>query len=141
MSLITLVYVSSAAKGFAPSAITDILKASRRNNERDGITGILLYKDGNFMQVLEGGVDAVEAAHARIITDPRHSGLITLLKRPLQARVFADWKMGFKDISRLAAEDRAAHSDYLDVPLDDGSFVAHPAVAMRLLESFKKTVR
>lgn len=52
----------------------------RTNNERAGITGMLLYKDGNFMQLLEGEKEAVLRLHKNIIVDPRHKGFLTLLQ-------------------------------------------------------------
>jgi hypothetical protein len=36
------------------------LEVSQRNNDRDVITGILLYNDRTFFQVLEGKQSAVE---------------------------------------------------------------------------------
>ncbi len=52
--MFSLTYVSSAVRPFAEDELADLLAVSRQNNARLGITGMLLYKDGNFMQVLEG---------------------------------------------------------------------------------------
>lgn len=141
MELVTLVYVSSAARSFKDSDIQDILRFSRESNEKKGITGLLLFKDGNFMQVLEGDAQVIDDLHDKISNDTRHTGIITLLRQPIQSRSFSDWKMGFKDIGKLAEEEKISWSDYLDHPLTDPSYVSNPSKAYRLLESFKKTVR
>jgi hypothetical protein len=141
MELVTLVYVSSAVKSFKDSEILDILRVSREANERKGITGLLLFKDGNFMQILEGDSHVVDDLHLKITKDPRHTEIITLLRWPIQTRNFSDWKMGFKDIGTLTEEEKSGWSDYLDRPLNDAMYVSNPNVAYTLLESFKKTVR
>ena len=56
-----LVYVSSAVRPFSKSELVELLNVTRDNNSRLGVTGMLLYRDGNFMQVLEGGEPVVRA--------------------------------------------------------------------------------
>ena len=141
MELITLIYVSSAVKSANNSEILDILKISRKANGEKNITGMLLFKDGNFMQILEGDAPVVDELHRKIARDPRHTGLITLLRRPIPNRVFSDWKMGFQNIDNLTQDEKSGHSNYLDLPLVDPSYIANPNAALRLLESFKKTAR
>jgi len=88
--MLQLVYISTAAKN-ADSA--PILRTSRRNNRRDGITG-LLYADGvRFMQALEGPIEAVEAAYERIKGDPRHKAPVVLSRRDVDTREFGNWEM------------------------------------------------
>jgi hypothetical protein len=141
MELVTLVYVSSAARSFRDSEIQDILGYSRKSNGMKGITGLLLFKHGNFMQILEGYSQVVDDLHQKIINDPRHTGMITLLREPIHSRNFSDWKMGFKDIGTLTEEEKSGRSDYLDLPLNDPRYVSNPNMAYILLESFKNTLR
>ena len=115
MALITLIYVSSATKTVKDSDIVDILKASREANGKVDITGILLFKDGNFMQVLEGEAAVVDALHGKISKDPRHTGLITLLRKPITERSFSNWKMGFKDMGGLTPAEKSGHSDSTNI--------------------------
>lgn len=90
-----LMYISSVRAG-ADAAVAPILLASRRNNDRDCITG-LLYADGRrFLQVLEGPQDAVERAFARISADPRHCAIVVLSRRAVEAREFGDWAMAHR---------------------------------------------
>ncbi len=72
-----------------------ILAISRVNNARDGVTGGLLFGKGCFAQVLEGPLDAVEAAFERIQCDARHSEVIVLQTGPITKRDFSDWSMAF----------------------------------------------
>ena len=96
--MLQLVYISTAV---GRPTHADILRASRRNNGRDGITG-LLYGDGvRFMQVLEGPADKVEAAYARIKGDPRHRAAVILSRRSIQEREFGPWDMA----ARAPGED------------------------------------
>lgn len=90
--MLQIMYISSAAN-CAPIDLAQILTVSRRNNERDGVTGFL-YADGRrFLQVLEGPGEAVERAFVRIGADPRHRAVVTLSRREIEAREFGDWAM------------------------------------------------
>ena len=137
MALISLIYVSAATPAFKRSDILEILKASREANGKKGITGMLLYMDGNFMQVLEGEAEVVDELQRKIAKDPRHGGLITLIREPIKTRDFSDWKMAFKDLGALTPEEKAGRSDFLDVPLNDPRYASNPNFAFTLLRSFK----
>lgn len=91
--MLQLVYVSSVGANVTTRDIDQILDVSRRNNRRDGITG-LLYSDGRrFLQVLEGPEPAVLAAYARISADARHRAAVTLSRTPIEQRQFGNWAM------------------------------------------------
>jgi hypothetical protein len=75
--------------------VDDILATSRANNERDEITGALMFNAGCFAQVLEGPLDVVEAAFERIQQDDRHSEVSLLAMEPIIERSFPNWAMGF----------------------------------------------
>lgn len=106
-----LIYVSQAKAPMASAALEDILKVSHRNNTRDGLTGMLIYryapdrKQGHFIQMLEGEQTAVEATYARIAADERHHTKIILDRGDTPKRYFPNWTMGFKnaDASDLSA--------------------------------------
>ena len=100
-----VIYFSSAPALFDKKDLLDILTVSRANNTRDGISGILLYKDGNILQVLEGEREAVERCFTRVERDPRHHGLIVVESRDVAQREFGDWSMGFRDLDEAALRD------------------------------------
>jgi hypothetical protein len=94
-----LIYISSASSLYSADQLEDILTASRRNNERLGITGILLYHDGSIVQVLEGDELNVTNCYHRILLDKRHGGAMTIMEGPCKERFFEEWSMGFKKVS------------------------------------------
>lgn len=96
--MLSLVYVSSATRLFSDDDLKDLLRQSRDNNSRLDLTGMLLDKGGNFMQLLEGPDDALTALFAKIALDPRHRGVLELLRRPIEQREFSSWSMGFKSL-------------------------------------------
>jgi hypothetical protein len=136
--MLFLVYLSSAVELFSPAALRELLAQSRVNNTRVGLTGILLYKDGNFMQVLEGELDAVHALYAAIQRDPRHSGLLTLLQGPLAERQYPDWSMGFRDLNSPDVRLMPGYSEFLNTPLTGEEFASNPSRCQKLLLTFKK---
>lgn len=99
MPLFHLAYLSTAATPLALKDLLPILEISRDNNQRTGITGILLYRDGRFVQLLEGEESAVRDLYAVIGKDPRHHDVVTLFEGPITERRFSEWLMGFRDLT------------------------------------------
>ena len=126
-----LVYGSSAPRLLPREDVLDILRASRRNNPTVGVTGALLYADGNFMQVLEGPAEAVDGVYRRVQRDPRHHGVLTLLDTAAAERAFPDWSMGFVHGDDLSAEDRESTRSLYDLT------APIPGQARRLLATFR----
>jgi len=103
MSLYRLVYYSHNLVAYDASAfaneVDDILFKSRRNNDRDDITGALMFNGGCFAQVLEGPLGSIEAAFERIQQDERHGEVSLLSLDPVESRSFPNWAMGFVGLS------------------------------------------
>jgi len=91
-----LLYVSNTASDISLSDLDDVLTASRRNNALMGITGLLLFIDGGFLQILEGEERAVRELYTRLGNDPRHSNPRLMLDREVAVRAFPEWNMGFE---------------------------------------------
>ena len=91
-----LLYVSSTADEPSLDDLDQVLTASRRNNAMLGITGLLLFIDGGFLQILEGEERAVRELYMRICTDRRHCEVRLLLDREIPARAFTGWSMGYE---------------------------------------------
>jgi uncharacterized membrane protein (DUF373 family) len=98
--MIQLSYVSTATKPMSKQAFETLLEECRHNNSMIGITGMLLYGNKTFIQVLEGPEDAVESIFKKIQQDPRHTDVKVIQKKILQRREYSDWSMAFKQISR-----------------------------------------
>jgi hypothetical protein len=94
-ALHSLVYVSSATGVLSPDQLRALQEQARAGNRERGITGLLLFCEGSFMQVLEGGRSTVDQVYRRIGRDPRHHHLIELVSEPILQRDFADWEMAF----------------------------------------------
>lgn len=138
-SLYQIVYTSAATELFDRSSLMDLLKGSVQRNTRAGITGLLLYKEGVFMQALEGEETAAKALFARISRDPRHSNIITLIAEKTHQRDFPNSAMAFRDLN--AGEKPPGYSAFLNTPLDGTEFSKDTSKARRLLALFKKNIR
>ncbi|HTZ76896.1 MAG TPA: BLUF domain-containing protein [Stellaceae bacterium] len=140
--LYTLVYVSCATS-LSPEVLTGILRQSRVNNERLGITGLLLYVEGNFMQALEGPREAVLGLYEEIRRDPRHKDVTTIVSLPSEARSFERWSMAFRSAEELPEKELAGVSAFLDGVHHTGTIAAIDPTnfATRLLEEFAATMR
>lgn len=103
-NLTQLIYVSTAIQHFTESELLDLLKVARTANAQHGITGLLLYRYGNFMQVIEGESQKIEQLIENIKRDDRHSNLAVILKEDIIHREFSDWTMGFREISEEEVE-------------------------------------
>lgn len=150
--MLQMLYVSGASPNMSDAMIQDILAVSRNKNQRAGITGMLLWADGVFIQVLEGEPDVVRTLYRRIQADDRHRNLMLVLEQQAEKRVFTQWSMGFKkldaenaadnklfQISRTALADRISSDDgglFLDTVLAfSRDFIAHPEQPARALSS------
>ena len=96
MALSQIIYSSQATVPFADEQLRSLLRQARRANHAQRITGLLLYANEQFVQVLEGEPEAVHALyHERIAHDPRHRELLLLDEGIIPHRTFPDWSMGF----------------------------------------------
>lgn len=84
-----VLYVSAAAETFRESDLESILESSRRNNPEHGVTGMLLYMDLGFLQILEGPDAGVEVVLAAVRKDSRHENFCVLIDRTAPERLFA----------------------------------------------------
>ena len=91
----SIVYISTAIADFGAADLLKLLKQARGFNEQAGITGVLMYGGGRFVQVLEGCPAAVRCLYARIEADPRHGRLEKLADGPVARREFTGWRMSF----------------------------------------------
>jgi len=99
-SLTHIVYASAADWRIREADIQDILTASRENNVAQHITGLLLYCDHSFLQVLEGPTASVCDLYDCIERDYRHTNIVKLLQGPIEKREFSDWSMGYAHLPR-----------------------------------------
>lgn len=139
-SVFFLTYASTAAQDLSKADLNELLAQCRKNNAELGITGMLLYKGGNFMQVLEGEESTVRSLYAKIGGDPRHKGEILLQQSIQEERQFPGWSMGYRDLESQEARSIPGYSEFLNTPLTGQEFSADPGRAQKLLLSFKRNM-
>lgn len=133
-----LIYLSIATQEFTTDELVDLLNVARTHNGEIGITGMLLYKDGRFMQILEGKKETVQSLFKKISNDPRHHKVVTLLEGPCEAREFPDWSMGFRSLDSADLSATPGYSEFLNRPFTEDEFLPDPTRAQRLLRVFKR---
>ncbi len=93
--------MSRAATEIATAELDEILRIARERNGKKNITGMLLYHEGSFIQVLEGVQNAVESLYETICLDKRHEHANVVLRTEVAERAFDQWAMGYKRTNDL----------------------------------------
>lgn len=99
-----LLYISTASSLMSESKLAELLNEAREFNLAHNITGMLLYLDGNFVQVLEGAEGDVQKLYARIELDVRHHNPRICYTNEVHEREFPEWAMGFRSENGLSPE-------------------------------------
>lgn len=141
MDLIQLIYVSVSKTFMTATDLMDILDKSRKNNRPRNVTGVLLYQNGFFVQVLEGQAADVDAIYQKIENDARHGHVKVIDRSAIQQRGFPTWSMGFTNLDELTGEDATALREFLQTPLDTDIVTDRPEHVFRLVERVKALQR
>lgn len=139
MPLTQLIYASNAAREFCDDELAAILDSSIRHNRQNGITGLLLYARGTFLQALEGKQVAVEETYERIKKDNRHTELAVVEWAPILRRSFSDWSMGFRRCDTPEAAAMLGRSRILETGFQAAELIQDPNFAKAALEKFART--
>ncbi len=136
--LCAIVYVSKAARLMTEGDLLHIQESSRKRNKEHGITGVLLYADGSFMQYLEGPAAGLLQVYAIIKTSPLHYGLIDLVRERITVREFGDWWMACHHVGAAAGSPLGDHYPQLAARLASAlpGTTASTSVASQLLSNF-----
>jgi len=120
--MLQLAYISSSRPGLTLADVEDILTGSRRRNEADRVTGLLIFDGRRFLQVLEGNAETVERTYGRIVTDPRHRAIVKLSSRDVAERAFGPWAMASHIVSPVVGiGDLAAKVDAMTTGIADAN--------------------
>jgi hypothetical protein len=103
--MIQVSYVSRLSQPMSSEQLLALLMQCRDNNATQGVTGMLLYGNGTFLQVIEGEVAVIDGLVEKIWADPRHAEKKLLHRREISRREYADWSMAFERISDEAFWD------------------------------------
>lgn len=113
-TVLSLTYFSTATSAMSADDLRELLRRTRERNESVGLTGLLLYADGSFVQTLEGPDELVQETFARISRDPRHRSVSVALQEQVEERYFPDWSMGFRELTDEQTRSVPGFSDYLE---------------------------
>lgn len=132
-----LIYASTASPDTTESDVIAIMQKAYHNNKQRGITGIILYKNGNFMQIIEGEREVVEALYRTISQDPRHMNVMAIMTRSVVEREFSDWSMGIRDLNNFDLSILEAYNPVFEYPLNSQTFVDNGSYALAFIRAFK----
>ncbi|HWA98257.1 MAG TPA: BLUF domain-containing protein [Pirellulales bacterium] len=135
--LINLVYMSAATRDFDSFELTALLAKAREKNSRLDVTGMLVYHDDAFLQVLEGHEPAVQSLYDRIKLDDRHTNCTVLLRSFIDQRNFGEWTMGFVNTKLYGPKTLPGFSDFFGRRFDAEAFKKNSAIAQKLLLGFR----
>jgi len=133
--LVRLMYASRATQAVNQEELLAILRKSKANNPAVGITGVLCFSEGIYLQALEGGRSAVNKLYNRIAADTRHTDVELLSYEEIGERRFAGWSMGQVNLARL---NPALLLKYSEKPALD-PFAVSGRVSMALFEELMAT--
>jgi hypothetical protein len=127
-----IIYLSTAIHLMGDEELIEILNVARQKNAQHNITGVLLYSEGTFLQILEGTDKEVDTIFASIKSDKRHKNIITLLNEAIDHKSFPDWAMGFTLVKPDKADELAGYLKAADkLTVKDGN-----SAAVSILKTF-----
>lgn len=132
-----LVYVSTAVEPFSKRDLEELVAGSRARNEVHGITGCLLHRRGNFLQLVEGQKDDVASLYERLFEDRRHRCMTRLLEGTTEARCFAGVPLGYHDLDTASAPGFPGLAEFRGHSLSEEEFEEDPGRAYKLLMVFR----
>lgn len=107
-----LCYASTATCEFKREDLLALLTQARQYNTEHSITGLLLFQDGHFVQVLEGETEPVRALYTHICKDKRHEHIALLFEEFVSQPQYPDWSMGFQALDG---------SEWMEFPQEDSN--------------------
>jgi len=113
-NILQLIYTSVATVAFPEDDLNALLFKSRKNNKESDITGMLLYDNGTFLQIIEGPDDAIQQLFSKIEKDDRHERIITISQRSIPRRDFDQWSMGFVRINKDQFLSLPGYEDFFE---------------------------
>lgn len=133
--LVRLLYVSRALDPNDAEAIQSILDSARQHNIGNGITGILCYGGGIYLQAIEGGRTAINELYGHIVRDKRHKDVVLLDYQEITERRFGGWTMGMVNLTKLNTSIVLKYSEKPELD----PYAVSGAVSLALLEELMLT--
>lgn len=138
MALRRIVYTSQASEQFSKRNLLDLLHESRAFNTIDNISGVLMHRNGYFLQVIEGESEVVNNLFTRLLRDDRHKEVKIILDSSVDSCLFSSWAMGCADFDEPELSMLPGiRTDLSDPEVIDDLIIRLPEVACFLLENLK----
>lgn len=112
IELTHLIYCSTANQDFNDEALEALLDNARSHNMTIDVTGMLLYENGSFFQVIEGPSETIKTLFQEISADTRHRNVITIIHEPIVKRAFSEWTMGYSRVSSKEVGEIVGLNDF-----------------------------
>ena len=127
-----IIYASSATRRFSAKDLLELLMISRRKNIAVGVTGLLVHRQGHFLQLVEGAETDVRTLVHRIRQDARHDHFTILADREVSARWYPEWSMGFEETDQIIPGPGV--SEFLPDPLSPDDWASRIEEALAFFE-------
>jgi len=124
----TICYISDSRINKSITDFNNLIEKAKINNAKNNITGILVYRNNNFLQVFEGSPETVDTIFDKIRMDQRHQNIFKIIDTSIDQRIFEEYKFGFTVVSDKNALQNL--SDYLDWLRNADNMIANEIVTM-----------
>lgn len=136
--MIQFTYVSHVSEPLSSKQLLALLLECRTNNAKQGITGMLIYGNGTFLQTLEGDEDVIDPLMDKISKDGRHEDIRLLTRHPIESRQYADWNMGFAQVTDEALKNVDGLKDFAAEDFTFDYLIGNEPVVTSLMEHFRE---
>ena len=110
--MIQISYLSKTSSPMSAAQLVSLLQQCHANNTARGVTGMLFYGNGTFLQVIEGEATTVDELVGKIARDPRHEDIRILSRKAIEHREHPDWSMGFEQVTAEGLRDVVGLRDF-----------------------------
>ena len=134
-----IIYMSRGVRPMSETDLRTLLQQARSENERQGITGALVYGDGQFMQIIEGEESVLATLYAKLLQDPRHINVVKLADKQVLRRSFEDWSMGFQVVSPEEFIELTGYVEPRHMDMQAPGLSAADALLLQMMKTFVLT--
>ena len=135
-NLTQLIYVSAQTSKNSAMDLIDIQEVASKNNKLNSVTGLLLYKEETFMQLIEGPSEEVRSLFKKIETDHRHKNIVKIIEEPIAKRSFQNWSMAVRELPKNIQLPHGI-ADFSDPNLIEAGNDSRGLIAVDILNGFK----
>jgi len=132
--MLRVTYLSRESDPLTAKALVDLLEQCKHNNPTLGVTGMLIYANGTFLQTLEGETNTVENLLGKIERDSRHRDFLVIKSEAATERLYENWSMGFERLTEATLHDMPALKSFQLEDFNPEYLSAHPTVVENLLQ-------